>query len=353
MDPARNGLWLSFLAGAATGLGGLIIVAVMDMSGQDTHRILSFALASAAGVMVSVSVADLFIPLVREDGLFLPLLAVLFGCGLFALLSAALSRTHLGKGALFSLFNLKKHHTFACAARALTHAAAAEPAHLLPFVSNDRNARSKDRNLRLAVLTFVALTLHNFPEGLAVSVSSTKSEHLGLQVAIAVVRVSAAGAVRLTPPVSRRAGHSQHARGHGHCCALVRGDAAQGQIHCGCVCERHVRTLGRTGRDVVAPTSLCRVAVARFLYVLPRAYARDQRPRRLAVRSRRHHDWGFLPGAAARGPSAVAQGQVARVCGVCDWLSGHAGDDYDCMMMLYRLRLHELHKLFPQPTHKG
>jgi len=107
MDPARNGLWLSFLAGAATGLGGLIIVVVMDMSGQDTHRILSFALASAAGVMVSVSVADLFIPLVREDGLFLPLLAVLFGCGLFALLSAALSRTHLGKGGLWCIRHMR------------------------------------------------------------------------------------------------------------------------------------------------------------------------------------------------------------------------------------------------------
>jgi ZIP family zinc transporter len=163
-EPPRNGIWLSFLAGAATGLGGILIVALMDLTGaQDQHALLSLSLASAAGVMVTVSVVDLWLPLVRQDGLFHPTVAMGMGGVLFGVIARALASTSLGR--------------------------AAEPLHLLPLVGashSDRQQRAQQRNLRLALLTFVALTLHNFPEGLAVSVSSTKSESLGMTVAIAV-----------------------------------------------------------------------------------------------------------------------------------------------------------------------
>lgn len=126
------------------------------------HKILCLSLASAAGVMVTISVFDLWLPLVYVDGFIFPSIALLSGGALFALISKLLSMTSLGH--------------------------AAEPSHLLPLVAShtDHVVKTQQRNMRLALLTFVALTLHNFPEGLAVSVSSRKSEDLGITVAFAV-----------------------------------------------------------------------------------------------------------------------------------------------------------------------
>ncbi|KAH9259705.1 hypothetical protein BASA81_002127 [Batrachochytrium salamandrivorans] len=161
-----SGVVLSFWAGAATGLGAIAAVVLMDVctkrdSRGGVHSVLAFSLSLAAGVMISVSVVDLWIPLVLVDGLGFPSLAVLAGVGLFKVLS---------------------HLLLKCSPPSL---------HLLPIANEELfqgklTLPARERHFKLALTMFLTLTLHNIPEGLAVSVSNTASEKLGGRIAVAI-----------------------------------------------------------------------------------------------------------------------------------------------------------------------
>lgn len=149
------GVMLSFWAGAATGLGAIIIVALMDWFKQrekGIQGVLAFSLAMAAGVMITVSVVDLWFPLVRVDGLLRPSFAVGLGILGFKLLSKAVSSTTC-------CMTLHSHH----------HGHSHSHTSLLPLSDREREEKmamtAQQRNLKVAAMMFLALTLHNFPEG--------------------------------------------------------------------------------------------------------------------------------------------------------------------------------------------
>ena len=168
-----HGAILSFWAGAATGLGGIFAVALMDWfkeKDRGVQGVLAFSLALAAGVMITVSVVDLWFPLIFKDGIFLPTLAVGFGMLIFKGISKLLNSSTI-------CFQPQIHHSH-------------HHHPLLPLTEREIEEKlalsPQQRNLKLAAMMFLALTLHNFPEGLAVSVSASASEELGLTMAIAV-----------------------------------------------------------------------------------------------------------------------------------------------------------------------
>ena len=143
------GVFLSFWAGAATGLGAILVVAMMDYfkdKEKGMNGVLAFSLALAAGVMITVSVADLWLPLVFIDGLTKPSLAVGVGMIGFKIISRMMSNTTI----------CLQHHT--------------HQSSLLPLTQRDREEKisltPQQRNLKVAAMMFLALTLHNFPEGL-------------------------------------------------------------------------------------------------------------------------------------------------------------------------------------------
>ena len=147
---------------------------------QRERGVLAVALGSAAGVMVSVSVVDLYLPLAWRDGVVRATAAVGVGAALFAALSACLERNDKLLGT--------------DAGRMLPLLGGAPPpryVHVHDEPESDA-AVAKDqrehvrRNMRLGVVMFLALTAHNVPEGVAVVVSSSADEALGLKVAIAV-----------------------------------------------------------------------------------------------------------------------------------------------------------------------
>jgi zinc transporter ZupT len=85
--------------------------------------------------MISVSIVDLWFPLVFKDGFVYPTAFVAFGFLIFYLISKALSKTRL------------------------CH----EP-ELLPLHENGDKPTLQQRNIRVTAMMFLALTLHNFPE---------------------------------------------------------------------------------------------------------------------------------------------------------------------------------------------
>lgn len=71
-------------------------------------------------------------------------------------------------------------------------------------MAGDCNDEVKDRaakRKRLAFVMMMALTAHNFPEGIAVAVSSLESQHLGLVVMIAIAVHNVPEGIAIAVPV--------------------------------------------------------------------------------------------------------------------------------------------------------
>lgn len=140
-------LLMSFLAGAATSLGGLVVCCLNPQRGVPAG-LLAATLALAAGVMLAVSMLELVAPATArgewQAGAFFAC-----GCLVYWLLS-----------------------TLAKCVEQLQGGGAAK-------------TREK-RNRRLGILMTLALTAHNLPEGLAVAVTAATSRRSGLIVTIAI-----------------------------------------------------------------------------------------------------------------------------------------------------------------------
>lgn len=139
-------LGLSSLAGAFTGVGGLLAVLQQDLSVQK----LGIWQGAAAGFMLSVSFFDL-IPTVLEDLNYFP-------CIVFFIIGAL-------------IFTLLKYYI-------------PEP-ELDNFLLKNDNTETK-QVLWSGILTAAGISLHNFPEGIAVCVASLRGIEFGLPLAIAI-----------------------------------------------------------------------------------------------------------------------------------------------------------------------
>ena len=84
----ESGFWLplftSMLAGAATGIGGLIVLAFGRVPGPGP---LAFSLALAGSVMLTVSFADLLLPMWSKEGIVSPTVAAAAGALCFRVLA--------------------------------------------------------------------------------------------------------------------------------------------------------------------------------------------------------------------------------------------------------------------------
>jgi len=113
-------------AGLATGVGALPIFFVRSIS----DRLLDAMLGFAAGVMLAATAFSLIVPAIELGGVWLTVLGILAGAAFLALLDKAIPHEH--------------------------------------FVMGHEGPAS---HLRRVWLLIIAITLHNFPEGLAVGVS--------------------------------------------------------------------------------------------------------------------------------------------------------------------------------------
>ena len=137
-----NAVLLSLVAGLATGLGGLF-VALFDGFDMRTYDGL---LGFAAGVMTAVATFGLIPEALAQGSLVLTLLGIA-----------------LGAGAMFALDRFLPHEH-----------------EQLPFECVNPTA------YRRGLLLFIAMTLHNAPEGLAVGTSYAAQPRLGLLLALTI-----------------------------------------------------------------------------------------------------------------------------------------------------------------------
>lgn len=167
----------SLIAGLSTTLGAFVVL-LLPRSPPPSH--VAFAFAFAAGVMTTVAVVELFAPQLRslehwlEDGLSA-------GSGVLAFL-------------LLKRFVPEPEHSHVKSREDDESVQADETSGALSTLVQRRRWRS-------TVLLTVAITVHNFPEGMAVAVSSMKSNRLGLLLTVAIAMHNIPEGIAVAMPV--------------------------------------------------------------------------------------------------------------------------------------------------------
>lgn len=151
---------LTLFAGLATGIGSLMAFT----SKQFSAKFLSAALGISAGVMIYVSMIEIFpkakdsLGMVYGDkgGYWLTVLAFFVGMGIIAIID-----------------NLVPSY---------------ENPHELRNVNCDKKKAKPDEKklMRMGVFSAIAIGIHNFPEGLATFMAAIKDPTLGISIALAI-----------------------------------------------------------------------------------------------------------------------------------------------------------------------
>ena len=147
---------LALLAGLATGIGGLIVFIVKEV----TAEMMAFLLAMAAGVMILVSTLDLWFGKALEFG-FIP---ITFAFG-------------IGVGTVYAV----SHYT---------------------NKNEIEEELTRERKLyKSGMLTAIALAIHNFPEGLAMGVAVLESAQYGVVLMAAIALHNIPEGIAVAAPI--------------------------------------------------------------------------------------------------------------------------------------------------------
>ncbi len=167
---------LTLFAGLATGIGGAVIMFVKRFS----PKFLAASLGFSAGVMILISLVELF-PEARHSlsgiygerqGLFYALISFFGGMGLIALID-----------------NLVPSYENPHEVNELTlqvHDSATKNNISETSYSPHGNGSDSGKLLRLGILSSIVIAVHNFPEGLATFVSAMDNPALGISIAFAI-----------------------------------------------------------------------------------------------------------------------------------------------------------------------
>lgn len=143
LDAVVHVLFLSLLAGLATGLGGLIVLVK-----KPGKKMMNFLLGLSAGVMIVLAFLELMVEAIDLSGL------------MFAAVGFV-----LGSLSLFGLDSLLPHMHFGTKEEGVVDL----------------------KMLKSSTLIAVGIALHNFPEGVALGSSYAYLPQLGLTVAVAMI----------------------------------------------------------------------------------------------------------------------------------------------------------------------
>lgn len=170
-------LTLSFLAGISTIIGAIMVF----FSNSKNDKVITFALGFSAGVMICVSFTDLF-PSAQKmivscyghiSGLIITMFYMLCGMIFALLIDKFIPKENnvtypSGKGSHYSLF-------------------------------------------RVGVVTMIAITLHNFPEGIATFISGYQDTTLGISITIAIAMHNIPEGIAVAMPIYYSTGSKANA----------------------------------------------------------------------------------------------------------------------------------------------
>jgi len=193
---------MSFVAGLSTTLGAGI-VAVLPAN-KVPPTLMAFVLAFAGGVMLSTSIVEFWVPALWQVGNGLDDIArISFFTAVGA--SAFLIFSHLVPEPNVSTYtDIESHReeTGPCVAtvcgREIQNLAPVQVDDCTVFRDESKNFH---RRWRLAFVMMLALTAHNFPEGMAVAISALDNQRLGWVVMLAIAMHNIPEGIALSVPV--------------------------------------------------------------------------------------------------------------------------------------------------------
>jgi ZIP family zinc transporter len=152
-----SALLLAFLAGISTLIGGLLIFLIK----KPKFRYLCIAFGFSAGVMIFISFAELLNQGIKTTGL------------LYAILS------FFGGILIIYLIDILIPHIY----------------------EEDEHKRKKGKLNKVAILLLLGITIHNFPEGIAVFFSSVSNVKLGILIALAIAMHNIPEGIAVSMPI--------------------------------------------------------------------------------------------------------------------------------------------------------
>ena len=169
-------LALSFLAGISTVLGAIIAFGTRKKS----DKAITFALGFSAGVMICVSFTDLF-PYAEQ--------ALMNSYGKFY--GVILTMFYMMAGMIFALLIDK----------------------FVPRESHAMEVSDKKHSklFRVGFVSMIAITLHNFPEGIATFISSYQNVKLGVSITIAIAMHNIPEGIAVAMPIYYATGSKKKA----------------------------------------------------------------------------------------------------------------------------------------------
>ncbi len=165
-------LLLSTLAGLSTAVGSLIAM----FSKRDDTRFLSLALGFSAGVMVAVSFAELM-PEAQKNL-----------CAVFGARGAVCAVICLATGVIVA----------AIIDVAIPEHGAGHKTHAMAAGNQNDAAQSM---MRMGIVTAVAITIHNFPEGIATFMAGYADIRIGLPVALSIAMHNIPEGIAVAVPI--------------------------------------------------------------------------------------------------------------------------------------------------------
>lgn len=135
---------ISALAGAATGLGALIVF----LFGKPSKAMMSLVLGFASGIMLAISAFDLLPEALDLGGMTWTVTGFLLGAAMMLGLDTLVPHIHIGEG--------------------------------------KSDGQGDKQMLKVGYFIFLGIALHNLPEGLAIGAGFSASQGLGVAIAIAL-----------------------------------------------------------------------------------------------------------------------------------------------------------------------
>ena len=165
----NNDFWFALLLCAAAGLSTVLGALIVFVTRTKSERLLSFSLGFAAGMMISISMLEMFASANRT-------FAERLGTATGSVVSAALLSLGAVAGMLFDK--------------------------LVPHENLEEDGERPHKNLlRVGMVSAIALAVHNFPEGAATMMAGISNKGIGLSVALAVALHNIPEGISIALPV--------------------------------------------------------------------------------------------------------------------------------------------------------
>jgi ZIP family zinc transporter len=196
---------LTLFAGLSTGIGSLIAFAAK----KTNKRFLSLSLGFSAGVMIYVSMIEIFgkakVSLVAElgekGGSWATVAAFFGGIFLIAIIDKVIpseENPHETKSVVADCKHTKGGKCETCAARG-------------SCMNEEPDSPHKSKLMRMGVFTALAIAVHNFPEGLATFVSALQDPSIAIPIVAAIAIHNIPEGIAVSVPIYQATGSRKKA----------------------------------------------------------------------------------------------------------------------------------------------